>query len=121
VQLCHGPAHHAECIADTCGQPSRVVSARQSGASSLHRLMLPATSLTGKRLACRYILPSACGSIDLMNPASDGRRLKGQAEPREDSMTDRTYDPARTGRLRVDHANDFLASEGKLISRGIRT
>src|SRR3989441_146273 len=91
VQLCHGPAHHAECIADACGQPSRVVSAHRSGASSIHDLMLSATSLTGKPLACRYILPYACGSIDFGNPASDGRRLKGQAEPRD--MTDRRYDP----------------------------
>src|SRR2546425_138005 len=91
VQLCHGPAHHAECIADACGQPSRVVSAHRSGASSIHDLMLSATSLTGKPLACRYILPYACGSIDFRNPASDGRRLKGQAEPRD--MTDRRYDP----------------------------
>src|SRR5437899_658926 len=91
VQLCHGPAHHAECIADACGQPSRVVSAHRSGASSIHDLMLSATSLTGKPLACRYILPYACGSIDYRNPASDGRRLKGQAEPHD--MTDRRYDP----------------------------
>src|SRR5438309_619558 len=91
VQLCHGQAHHAECIADACGQPSRVVSAHRSGASSIHDLMLSATSLTGKPLACRYILPYACGSIDYRNPASDGRRLKGQAEPHD--MTDRRYDP----------------------------
>src|SRR3989441_12885146 len=42
-------------------------------------------------LACRYILPYACGSIDYRNPASDGRRLKRQAEPHD--MTDRRYDP----------------------------
>src|SRR3989442_8793754 len=119
VQLCHGPAHHAECIADACGQPSRVVSAHRSGASSIHDLMLSATSLTGKPLACRYILPDACGSIDFRNPASDGRRLKGQAEPRD--MTDRRYDPNVTRSVQDPDVVAPQATVPRFDSRTVQT
>ncbi len=60
VQLRDSPGRHAECVADTGGQSSRVLSGRQSGVSSLHAVMLPATVLLGKDFICRYIIIHSC-------------------------------------------------------------
>ena len=56
VQLCHGPARHAERAADTRGQPCAVRSVRRPRASSVHGVMLLVVSPPHKQIICSYIL-----------------------------------------------------------------
>src|SRR2546430_10500792 len=60
VQLRYSPGCHAECVADTGGQSSRILSGRQSSVSSLHAVMLPATVLLGKEFICEYMIIHSC-------------------------------------------------------------
>src|SRR6266849_4514736 len=76
VQLRYSPGRHAECVADTGGQSSRVLSGRQSSVSSLHAVMLPATDLHGKDFICGYIIISLMYMV-LGNPEGSARRPEG--------------------------------------------
>src|SRR6266850_4704394 len=68
VQLRYSPGRHAECVADTGGQSSRVLSGRQPGVVSIHGVMLPASVLPGNDIICGYIIIISFTYMVLGNP-----------------------------------------------------